>query len=253
MTAAYQDLYLLRHGESSSNAQGLFTGVLDVPLTPRGEAEARYAAELLTDAHAVPDRVYRSALARTGQTVAAMLPVFEPTHPAVVIDWRLNERNYGALTGLSKSAVARKYGIDQFLAWRRSFTVAPPPMDSSMLASFADSDLFRSLPAAALTPTESLADVTLRVLPFVERELFPALRSGVHLLVVGHGNSLRALCMIVEQLGPAEVETLNIPTGHPLRYRFDLRSGTPVMISRSYLDPDAAVAAAETLSRQGGT
>ena len=253
VTADHQDLYLLRHGESTSNAQGLFTGILDVPLTPRGITEARNAAELLKSAHAIPTLVYRSALLRTAQTVTAMLPVFAPTMPKVEVEWRLNERNYGALTGQSKSAVADRYGVAQFLAWRRSFSTAPPPMNTEMLTSFAANEPFKSLPSQALTSTESLADVTSRLLPFVQHELLPAIQHRERCLVIAHGNSLRALCMILEGLTPDEVEELAIPTGHPLRYRFDLRAGFPVMTSRTYLDPDAAVTATEILSRQGGT
>lgn len=254
MSNATADLYLLRHGESTANAQGLFTGITDVHLTDQGIREARRAAQLLVDARAVPDRIWRSALIRTAETVDAMLPAFLPATPAVATEWRLNERNYGALTGLSKSAVASQYGVDQFLTWRRSYATAPPPMPAEMLADFAAAEPFRSLPGIALTTTESLADVVERVAPFWSDTLAPELADdGRVTLIVAHGNSLRALAMLIENLPVAAVETLNIPTGHPLRYRFDLSSRTPRLIGRDYLDPDAAVEAAALLTRQGGT
>lgn len=247
------ELYLLRHGESTANAAGLFTGILDAPLSAAGVTEAQHAARLLVEAGAVPDRIWISALSRTAETVAVMLPVFLPTIPDVGADWRLNERNYGALTGLSKAAVETSYGRDQFLAWRRSYATAPPPMDAARLNNFADTEPFRSLPPEALTSTESLADVVRRVAPFWRERLSPELAASPRILVVGHGNSLRALAMLIEDLSIPTVEQLNIPTGHPLRYRFDLSSGKPELISSSYLDPDAAVEAATLLARQGGT
>ncbi|MEO7015385.1 MAG: 2,3-bisphosphoglycerate-dependent phosphoglycerate mutase [Leifsonia sp.] len=253
MTDATADLYLLRHGESTGNAEGLFTGITDVHLTPHGVAEVQQAAQLLFEDGAVPNRIWTSALTRTVETVDAMLPVFLPATPPVIADWRLNERNYGALTGLSKAAVAEQYGLDQFFAWGRSFSTAPPPMPAEWLTEFAHTQPFRSLPRAALTATESLEDVVDRVRPFWQQELAPMLRTDGCTLVVAHGNSLRALAMIVEELTIPAVEQLNIPTGHPLRYRFDLSAETPRLVSRGYLDPDAAVEAATLLARQGGT
>ncbi len=253
VTHATADLYLLRHGESTANAEGLFTGITDAHLTARGVAEAQAAARLLVEDGAVPERIWTSALTRTSETVTAMLPIFLPATPPVIANWRLNERNYGALTGLSKAAVAQQYGLDRFFAWRRSYSTPPPPMSTERLNEFAHTLPFRSLPPAALTATESLEDVVARVTPFWEHTLAPALTARSRTLVVAHGNSLRALAMIIEKLTIPAAEQLNIPTGHPLRYRFDFSAATPYLVSRGYLDPDAAAEAATRLARQGGT
>lgn len=246
------EVYLLRHGESTANAQGLFTGVLNPPLTERGRIEARGAGLLLKAAGIEPAVIFTSALERTIATAIEMKDVLLDD-ATIHIDWRLNERNYGALTGQSKTAIARRYGVSQFLTWRRSFLTAPPPMSHTQLETIRSKEPFRSLPAHALTPTESLHDVGRRILPFVTEQLFPAVSDEPPVLVVGHGNSLRALSMVLEGLTPRQVEDLAIPTGQPLRYRFDLRSGTPTLLARDYLDPDAAVEATELLNRQGGT
>ena len=246
------DLYLLRHGESTANAQGLFTGLLNPPLTERGRAEAQGAGRLLREERIQPAAIFASVLERTITTAREVKDLLH--NPAEIrADWRLNERNYGALTGQSKTAVAHRYGVSQFLAWRRSFLTAPPPMSDEQLAAFRRQEPFRSLPSDTLTPGESLHDVVRRILPFVTEQLFPALVDEPPVLVVGHGNSLRALSMVIEGLTPRQVEELAIPTGQPLRYRFVLRSGTPTLIARDYLDPDAAVEATELLNRQGGT
>lgn len=246
------EVYLLRHGESTANAQGLFTGVLNPPLTERGRLEARDAGRLLQAVGVRPAVIFTSALERTIATAREVKDALRDDAD-IRIDWRLNERNYGALTGHSKTAVARRYGVSQFLTWRRSFLIAPPAMNAEQLHDLGSEEPFRSLPDEALTPTESLHDVGRRILPFVTDQLFPALIDEPPVLVVGHGNSLRALSMIIEGLTPAQVEQLAIPTGQPLRYRFVLRSGTPTLIARDYLDPDAAVEATELLNRQGGT
>ncbi|WP_185276267.1 2,3-bisphosphoglycerate-dependent phosphoglycerate mutase [Leifsonia shinshuensis] len=251
MTRLYE-VYLLRHGESTANAQGLFTGVLNPPLTERGRIEARDAGLLLQAAGIRPVSIFASALERTIATALIVKDVLG-LDADLRIEWRLNERNYGALTGQSKTAVARRYGVSQFLTWRRSFLTAPPPMSAEQLEAIRSEEPFRSLPQAALTPTESLHDVGRRILPFVAEQLYHALVEESPVIVVGHGNSLRALCMIIEGLTPRQVEQLAIPTGQPLRYRFDLRSGTPALVARDYLDPDAAVEATELLNRQGGT
>lgn len=247
------ELYLLRHGESTANADGLFTGITDVHLTAAGITEAEHAAQLLVQSGAVPDRIWTSTLSRTAETVAAMLPFFLPRVPQVIADWRLNERNYGALTGLSKAAVASRYGRQQFLTWRRSYATAPPPMDPARLDELAHTEPCHSLPPEALTSTESLADVVKRVTPFWQEQLSPGLTLSARTLVVGHGNSLRALAMLIQNLSIPAIEQLNIPTGHPLRYRFDLSPRTPELVSADYLDPAAAVEAATLLARQGGT
>lgn len=192
-------LLLVRHGESTANAAGLFTGILDVGLTELGFAEARAAANLVEAAHYRFDVVYISELIRTWQTAEIILTAFN-LHPALWPDWRLNERNYGALTGRSKHDVLTDYGEATFLRWRRSVNVAPPPMPDDQFEVLGRTLPFSALPAAALSRTESLADVIDRVRVFSMQRVVPELLLGTNVLVVGHGNSLRALCAELDQL-----------------------------------------------------
>lgn len=244
-------LVLLRHGESSANAEGLFTGVLDVPLSERGERESVGAARLLAGAGLRPDAVLTSALqrcTRTAELVVAELGLdVEP-----VADWRLNERNYGGLTGLTKDYVAQRYGYEQFLEWRRSLDGTPPPMDDELFAAIAGAPPFDALPPEALQRTESLRTVIVRVGTFLEDRLRAELEPGTTTLVVAHGNSLRALCLLLDRLDESAVRALNIPTGHPLVYELDgdLR---PVHRGGRYVDEPTAVAAARVIAAQGGT
>lgn len=249
---------LVRHGESVANAAGLFTGVLDVPLSDRGRREAHRAAELIAATSIVFDLALCSELTRARQT-AEVLAVDLPLLPPVQHDWRLDERNYGALTNRTKADVLAEQGEAQFLAWRRSVHVPPPPMGDALYDELAATPLFRRLPPAALVRTESLADVMVRVGALWRERVDPLLRDGGAVLVVGHGNSLRALCAVVDGLTDPEIQDLGLPTGHPLLYEFSPtgaeRDGLLVPLARggSYLDEPRARAAAEALAREGGT
>lgn len=243
-------LVLVRHGESRANAAGIFTGVIDSPLSARGIAEAHDAAGLLREEHVVPDAVLTSALFRAIET--ARILTQDCGWDAPVLDWRLNERNYGALTGLSKAEVRERYGTDRFLAWRRSVRVTPPPMTAEQHARFAAETPWRDLPPDALTLTESLADVMLRVRECWGERILPLLRAEQTVVVVAHGNSLRALCALIDQLPDPAVERLNIPTAQPLVYDI-FGNGRPLVAGGRYLDPDRALVAAETITREGGT
>jgi 2,3-bisphosphoglycerate-dependent phosphoglycerate mutase len=245
-------LIVLRHGESTANAAGLFTGVLDAPLSVRGIHEAYAATALLNAAGLAPDTVFTSALGRARQT-AEIVAAGLDHHPArVVSDWRLNERNYGALTGRSKDDVRTEFGDEQFLAWRRSVDEAPPPMSDRLYDEFASSALFRGLPGAALTRTEALSDVIARVGGFFTEQVEPLLARGRTVLVIAHGNSLRALCAALDRLDDQAIRDLNLPTGQPLVYRFD-SAAQPVPAGGRYLDAVTALAAAVTLANEGGT
>lgn len=244
-------LLLVRHGESTANAAGLFTGILDVGLTELGFAEARAAAHLIEAAHFRVDVVYISELVRTRQTAETILNVLN-SDPQLWSDWRLNERNYGALTGRSKHDTLAEYGEPIYLRWRRSVNVAPPPMPDNQFEALAQTLPFSALPAAALSRTESLADVIDRVRLFYTHRVVPKLLLGANVLIVGHGNSLRALCAELDQLEPAAIEALNIPTGQPLLYEFD-QTLTPTRRPNRYLDPETALAAAIVIAHQGGT
>ena len=235
---------LLRHGQSTANAAGLFTGILDPGLSASGADEARAAAALLACHDLVPDTVLVSPLQRAGQSAHIAATVLNLPAGTVRVDWRLNERNYGALTGRHKDDVRAEAGEVQFLAWRRSVDTAPPPMPDEQFAVFAGSALFRGLPSRALTRTESLRDVMSRVAEFHTEQVVPLLAAGQTVLVVAHGNSLRAYCAVLENLDKPAIHRLNLPTGHPLVYRDG---------KRRYLDAPRAEAAALALTLDGGT
>ncbi|HSP51717.1 MAG TPA: 2,3-diphosphoglycerate-dependent phosphoglycerate mutase [Cryobacterium sp.] len=251
-------LIVLRHGESTANAAGLFTGVLDAPLSEQGFREAHAATALLNIAlpgnlpPAAPVTLFTSTLARAGQTAAIVAAGLDRQPAGYVADWRLNERNYGALTGRSKDDVRAEFGEERFVAWRRSVAEAPPAMGDRLFDEFAGSPLFRSLPPAALTRTEALSDVITRVDAFLTERVDPLLARGETVLVVAHGNSLRALCAVIDGLDDRQIRDLNLPTGQPLVYRFDAR-GNPVPFGGLYLDSVTALAAAITLANEGGT
>ncbi|MFD2474819.1 2,3-bisphosphoglycerate-dependent phosphoglycerate mutase [Amycolatopsis silviterrae] len=243
-------LYLLRHGQSTANAAGEFTGWTDVPLTSAGEAEATRAGQLLAEARELPDVVHTSVLRRTIRTAEIALAGIDRSWVPVRRSWRLNERHYGALTGRNKAEVRREAGDDQFTRWRRSFSDAPPAMAPSEAAELRADPRYRDLPPGTVPDTESLADVLARVLPYWADNVATDLRAGRTPLVVAHGNSLRALVMHLDKLRPNEVAALNIPTGMPLRYEFDERL-LPLPPGGRYLDPHAADTAAATVAAEG--
>ncbi|WP_324653400.1 2,3-diphosphoglycerate-dependent phosphoglycerate mutase [Georgenia sp. H159] len=242
-------LMLVRHGESAANALGLFTGVLDVGLTPRGEQGSHDAAARLGASGWRPDLIVSSELVRSWHTadiIAARVGGREVRH------WRLNERSYGALTGYRKRDVAERYGQDLFLHWRRSFDGRPDPLPAATVALWRSLAPFDRLPPEAVAATESLADVVDRVRPLWEGELRAELLSGSQVLVVAHGNSLRALCGLVDGLTADELRDLNLPNARPLLYELDpeLR---PLVRGGRYLDPRVAAEEAAEIAAQGGT
>ena len=242
-------LVLLRHGESEWNAKNLFTGWVDVGLSDRGMTEAAHAGELIRDAGLRPDVVHTSLLRRAIRTAELALDAADLGWLPVRRSWRLNERHYGALQGLDKSATREKYGDDQFVRWRRSYDEPPPPLDDDSEWSQAGdpryADLLETLPR-----TECLADVVHRMLPYWSDALVPDLRLGRVVLVAAHGNSLRALVKHLDGLSDEEVVGLNIPTGIPLRYDLDEQMA-PVKAGGDYLDPDAAAESIEAVKNQG--
>ena len=242
-------LVLLRHGESEWNAKNLFTGWVDVGLSDKGMTEATHAGELIRDAGLRPDVVHTSLLRRAIRTAELALDAADLGWLPVRRSWRLNERHYGALQGLDKSATREKYGDDQFVRWRRSYDEPPPPLDDDSEWSQAGdpryADLLETLPR-----TECLADVVHRMLPYWYDALVPDLRLGRVVLVAAHGNSLRALVKHLDGLSDEEVVGLNIPTGIPLRYDLDEQMA-PVKAGGDYLDPDAAAESIEAVKNQG--
>src|ERR671939_102032 len=242
-------LVLLRHGESEWNAKNLFTGWVDVPLSERGLLEAETAGRLLAESGLLPDLVYTSVLRRAITTANVSLDVADRHWIPVKRSWRLNERHYGGLQGKNKKQILEQFGEEQFMLWRRSYDVPPPPLpDGDEYSQFGDPryvDLGHELPR-----TECLKDVVARLLPYWEHEIVPDLRTGRSVLLAAHGNSLRALVKHLDGIGDEEIAALNIPTGIPLLYRLD-EDLLPVVRGGSYLDPEAAVAAAAAVANQG--
>ncbi|MFN0184646.1 MAG: 2,3-diphosphoglycerate-dependent phosphoglycerate mutase [Aquabacterium sp.] len=234
-------LVLIRHGESTWNLENRFTGWTDVELTPTGVAQAREAGRLLKAEGFEFDIAYTSVLKRAIWTLWHALDTMDRTWVPVVNDWRLNERHYGALQGLNKADMARQYGDDQVLVWRRSYDTPPPALTAD------DARCERSdLRYAALAPdqvplTECLKDTVARVLPWWHEVLAPGLRAGQRAVVAAHGNSIRALVKYLDGISDADIVGLNIPNGVPLVYDLDdaLRPR-----SRRYLGDAAAIAAA---------
>jgi 2,3-bisphosphoglycerate-dependent phosphoglycerate mutase len=243
-------LVLLRHAESEWNAKGLFAGWADVSLAANGRQEAEAAGRMLAGAGLRPDVVHTSVLTRTAQTANIMLEVAGLSWLPVRRSWRLNERHYGALQGKDKAQVRAQYGDEQYMRWRRSYDVPPPPIpDDDPLSSVGD-PRYAGLPPALLPRTESLRDVVRRLLPYWYDAIVPDLAAGRTVLVVGHSNSLRALVKHLDRIGDAEIDELNVPTGIPLVYELDA-SFAPVTRGGRYLDPAAAAAGAEAVKNQG--
>jgi 2,3-bisphosphoglycerate-dependent phosphoglycerate mutase len=243
-------LVLLRHGESVWNAEGLFTGWVDVGLSKRGLAEAEHAGDLLAGSGLRPRVVHTSVLTRAIQTANATLETADLAWLPVHRSWRLNERHYGALQGKNKAQTRAEYGDEQFMAWRRSYDVPPPPIaDDDPLSQAAD-PRYALLTGDLMPRSECLRDVVWRMLPYWHDAIVPDLAAGRTVLVVAHGNSLRALVKHLDGIGAAEISELNIPTGIPLVYRLDDRY-RPVTAGGTYLDPDAAKVAAEAVKNQG--
>lgn len=242
-------LILLRHGESTWNAKNLFTGWVDVPLSEKGEAEARAAGKLLRELPAPPALVLTSLLTRAIQT--ANLALFEAGLSWLPVErhWRLNERHYGALQGKDKAQTAAEFGKDQVKLWRRSYDVPPPKLKESDPGHPANDPRYRGLAPDALPASECLKDVVLRALPYWHDRVVPELRAGRHVLVVAHGNSLRALIKHLEGISDADIAELNVPTGIPRVYEFD--AGLKLAAPPRYLgDAAAAEAAAAAVAAQ---
>ena len=214
-------LVLVRHGQSAWNLENRFTGWWDVGLTAEGEAEARAAGTALAAAGIEPDVVHTSLLRRAIQTANIALDVMGRAWLPVRRHWRLNERHYGALTGLNKAEMAERHGADQVHLWRRSYDVPPPPMPPGHEFDVAGDPRYADLGADGVPRTECLADVVARLLPYWHDGIAPDLRAGHTVLVAAHGNSLRALVKHLDGISDAEIADLNIPTGVPLLYELD--------------------------------
>ncbi len=242
-------LVLIRHGESTWNLENRFTGWTDVPLTDTGVAQARESGRLLKEAGYEFDRAITSVLKRAIWTLWHALDVMDRTWLPVTNDWRLNERHYGALQGLNKSDMARQYGDEQVLIWRRSYDTPPPALEPSDPRSERADLRYAQLAPGQVPLTECLKDTVARVLPCWHDTLAPAIKSGQRLLIAAHGNSMRALVKYLDGIGDAEIVGLNIPNGIPLVYELDAALKP---IRHYYLgDPEVAAKAAAAVAAQG--
>lgn len=243
-------LVLLRHGESEWNAKNLFTGWVDVGLTAKGEAEAVRGGELLAERGLLPDIVHTSVLRRAIRTAELTLDRCERHWVPVRRSWRLNERHYGALQGKNKAQTLEQYGEEQFMLWRRSYDMPPPPLAEDDEFSQQADPRYADLPPEARPRTECLKDVVGRMLPYWYDRIVPDLRIGRVTLVAAHGNSLRALAKHLDGIDDESIAGLNIPTGIPLLYELDAAL-RPLSRGGEYLDPVAAAEAIEAVKNQG--
>jgi 2,3-bisphosphoglycerate-dependent phosphoglycerate mutase len=243
-------LVLLRHGESEWNSEGLFTGWVDVGLSDKGEEEAANGGRLLAEAGLQPDVVHTSVLKRAIQTANITLEAADLLWLPVRRSWRLNERHYGALQGKNKAQTHNEFGEEQFMLWRRSYDVPPPPIADDDPLSQSGDPRYAGLPGELLPRSECLKDVVERLLPYWYDVIVPDLAAGKTLLIVAHGNSLRALVKHLDGISDAAIAALNIPTGVPLLYELD-DDFRPVIQGGRYLDPEAAAEAAAAVANQG--
>ena len=251
MSNAPYTLILLRHGESVWNAENLFTGWVDVDLTDKGRAEATRGGELLAEAGILPDIVHTSVLQRAIKTSQLALDACDRLWIPVVRNRRLNERHYGALQGKNKKETLEQYGEEQFMLWRRSYNVPPPPIDPNDKWAQTGDARYATLPPEALPATECLSDVVERLMPYWQDVIVAEhLRAGMTVMVAAHGNSLRAMVKHLDGISDHDIASLNIPTGIPLVYRLD-EDLKPIVPGGQYLDPEAAVVAAAAVAAQG--
>jgi 2,3-bisphosphoglycerate-dependent phosphoglycerate mutase len=242
-------LVLIRHGESTWNREKRFTGWTDVDLTPRGIEEARQAGRLLKKEGYSFDVAYTSVLKRAIRTLWVVLDELDLMWIPVFRSWRLNERHYGALQGLSKPETAREFSEEQVQQWRRSYNVRPPALDGVDERLPVHDPRYAGVPDEELPRTESLEDTVRRSLPYWSETIGPAIKSGRRVLIVAHGNSLRALVKHLDRISDERIAEVNIPTGIPLVYEL----GTSLeAVSHRYLgDPEAVSKAISSVAEQG--
>lgn len=247
------DLVFLRHGESTWNAENRFTGWTDVDLSDKGAAEARGAGRLLADEQGRGldlGVVHTSVLTRAVRTANLALDELGRSWLPVRRHWRLNERHYGDLQGKNKKETAQAFGAEQVKLWRRSYDVPPPALEPSDPRHPAHDDRYRGLARSVLPATECLADVVTRMLPYWEDRIVPDLDAFGGVLVVAHGNSIRAAVKFLKGISDEDIVGLEVPTGIPWLFRLDGDQG--VVEDRFLGDPEAARAAAEAVARQAG-
>jgi 2,3-bisphosphoglycerate-dependent phosphoglycerate mutase len=241
-------LILVRHGQSIWNVENLFTGWKDVDLSDQGRREAAQAGRELLQEKLEVDIAFTSVLKRAIRTLWLMLDEMDRMWVPVERSWRLNERHYGALQGLNKAQTVEKHGESQVKIWRRSYDIPPPPLAADDERHPRFDQRYAAVDPADLPATESLKETLARVLPYWHSRIAPELRSGRNVLVAAHGNSLRAMVKMLDNVSEGEITELNIPTGVPLLYELDKE--LKPLSSRYLGDPAAIAAAAEAVRRQ---
>jgi 2,3-bisphosphoglycerate-dependent phosphoglycerate mutase len=242
-------LVLLRHGESTWNEQNRFTGWTDVDLSARGRAEAHHAGETLGAAGFTFDVGFTSVLKRAIRTLWITLDALDLMWLPIEKSWRLNERHYGALQGLNKAETAAVYGEAQVAIWRRSYDTPPPALTTDDPRASGNDPRYQALDPRAIPLAECLKDTVARTLPYWHETIAPAIRAGKRVIIVGHGNSLRALVKYLDHMSDAAIGDLTIPTGIPLVYELDANLQP---LTHSYLgEPGAIRRAQEAVANQG--
>ncbi|KUK89477.1 MAG: 2,3-bisphosphoglycerate-dependent phosphoglycerate mutase [Mesotoga infera] len=242
-------LVLVRHGESTWNKENRFTGWTDVDLSEKGREEAKKAGEILKAEGYNFDLAYTSVLKRAIRTLWYIMDEMDLMWIPVIRDWRLNERHYGALQGLNKAETAAKHGEEQVKIWRRSYDIRPPALEESDERFPGHDPKYKSLSDNELPRTECLKDTVARFLPLWKNEISTEIKSGKKVLIVAHGNSLRALVKYLDNIPDEEIVGLNIPTGIPLVYELD---DDLKPIKHYYLgDPEEIAKAQQAVANQG--
>lgn len=242
-------LVLIRHGESTWNKENRFTGWVDVDLTEQGNSEAQQAGVLLKESGYTFDIAYTSVLKRAIRTLWHVQDKMDLMYLPVVHSWRLNERHYGALSGLNKAETATKFGDEQVLIWRRSYDTPPPALEPTDERAPYSDPRYAKVPREQLPLTECLKDTVARVLPLWNESIAPAIKSGRKIVIAAHGNSIRAMVKYLDNISDDDIVGLNIPNGVPLVYELD-ENLKP--ITHYYLgDQDAIAKAQAAVAKQG--
>ncbi len=242
-------LVLIRHGESLWNQENRFTGWQDVDLSEKGRAEALKGGKALRDRGFRFDIAFTSVLKRAIKTLNIVLDEVDQVWLPVHKDWRLNERHYGALQGLNKTETAARHGEEQVKIWRRSYDTPPPPMELSDSRHPSHDPRYKNIDAKLLPNCESLKDTVARFLPLWNSQILPEIKANKNVLIVAHGNSLRALMQHLEQMSAEEIMGVNMPTGIPMMYELDKDLK---VLKREFIgDPEEVKAAIEAVANQG--